>query len=941
MEEIWKFAKKNEEEILEEFKTSLNGLTEEEAKERLKIYGPNIVTSFKIDLLEIIKRNTLNFFNGFLFLAGLLSLLINGPQVESILIFFFLFISIFIAVFQDYRTNKLSEKLLSYFENYAFVKRNRKWIKINAKELVPGDYVKVTSGYLIPADVRILKAKNALVDESIITGESEPVFKNTRINTDAERINTDCSQTDSDSKLIKTYKDHPHRSVSSPHISVIPENIALMGTTLIKGEIEGIVIATGGNSYFGKIAKATLEIEKKTAYQKMMTNFAKNIGIVGILSAFFVILVNIFKPGYVNFKELVIFAIVLSVAIVPEFLPAMTILALSVAGYKLARRGLVIKRLSSIEDLGAVEILCTDKTGTITTNELKLQRIITEDTNEFVKYFLVDYYLTEELTPYEKAILKTLTDADYMQTKTNETLINPELNELNTNEFEKNSSQFEKNLCNDIPDKFVDKNIENLRESVREKFELIEDLGFDPNIRIRRIIVRENGEELEIVKGAPENVIEYIYPLINADYERIKTDTNHPNKSVSNSPESANEYPHKSVLYTHKSSVNYWLNIFENEDKNGCRTLALAIKKGNMAKFLGIASFLDPLKDTAIPAINLARNLNLEIKILTGDSLNVAKKVAWELGLIEENEKVVLGEEIRNLPEEEAKKIIKETKVFARVLPEDKLKILEILQKEKFVAFLGEGINDAPGLKIANVAIAVDSAVDVVKQEADIILKEKDLKTIVDGIYEGRKTLENIGKYIKHTMSDNFGNLTSVAILTSILPFVPLTPLQVLLTNFLTDLPLIAFASDNVKIKEIKKPIKLSSFYLILLLLILGFVAGLINIIGYLIVKNEPIEVIRTFIFFLTTMTGIIVSFLIRTKDWFILSKPSKSFFVISVISIILTFILTFISPFKEIFAFAYLNQKLLIVSIGLLIVFIIFTELSKKLFYKKYPDAI
>jgi len=948
MEEIWKFAKKNEEEILEEFKTSLNGLTEEEAKERLKIYGPNIVTSFKIDLLEIIKRNTLNFFNGFLFLAGLLSLLINGPQVESILIFFFLFISIFIAVFQDYRTNKLSEKLLSYFENYAFVKRNRKWIKINAKELVPGDYVKVTSGCLIPADVRILKAKNALVDESIITGESEPVFKNTRINTDAERINTDCSQTDSDSKLIKTYKDHPHRSVSSPHISVIPENIALMGTTLIKGEIEGIVIATGKDSYFGKIAKATLEIEKETAYQKMMSNFAKNIGIVGILTAFFVILVNIFKPGYVNFKELVIFAIVLSVAIVPEFLPAMTILALSISGYKLARRGLVIKRLSSIEDLGAVEILCTDKTGTITTNELKLQRIIAEDTNEFVKYFLVDYYLTEELTPYEKAILNSWVNTNdiYPNKRPNNIpessdRINYPNNQPNGNEtFGLNSGKvFGQNSGRDII--FGQNSGNEFGPNSGNEFELIEDLGFDPNIRIRRIIVRENGEELEIVKGAPENVIEYIYPLINADYERIKTDTNYPNKSVSNPPESANEYPHKSVLYTYKSVVNYWLNIFENEDKNGYRTLALAIKKGNMAKFLGIASFLDPLKDTTIPAINLARNLNLEIKILTGDSLNVAKKVALELGLIEENEKVVLGEEIRNLPEEEAKKIIKETKVFARVLPEDKLKILEILQKEKFVAFLGEGINDAPGLKIANVAIAVDSAVDVVKQEADIILKEKDLKTIVDGIYEGRKTLENIGKYIKHTMSDNFGNLTSVAILTSILPFVPLTPLQVLLTNFLTDLPLIAFASDNVKIKEIKKPIKLSSFYLILLLLILGFVAGVINIIGYLIVKNEPIEVIRTFIFFLTTITGIAVSFSIRTKDWFIFSKPSRSFFVTSVISIILTFILTFISPFKEIFNFASLNQKLLIVSIGLLIVFIIFTEVSKKLFYKKYPDVI
>ena len=959
MEEIWKFAKKNEKEILEEFKTSLNGLTEEETKERLKNYGPNIVTSFKIDLLEIIKRNTLNFFNAFLFLAGLLSLLINGPQVESILIFFFLFISIFIAVFQDYRTNKLSEKLLFYFENYAFVKRNGKWIKINAKELVPGDYIKVTSGYLIPADLRILKAKNALVDESIITGESEPVFKNTQMNADTTRMNADKFTHRLNGSISDKTDNNQRSSVLNQRSSVVPENIALMGTTLIKGEIEGIVIATGKNSYFGKIAKATLEIEKETAYQKMMTNFAKNIGIVGILTAFFVILVNIFKPGYVNFKELVIFAIVLSVAIVPEFLPAMTILALSIAGYKLARRGLVIKRLSSIEDLGAVEILCTDKTGTITTNELKLQRIIAEDTNEFIKYFLVDYYLTEELTPYEKAILKTLTSADCTQTKTNKTRINHELNELNMNKFEKNSSQFEKNSCNDIPDKFVDKNIKNLRESVHEDFELIEDLGFDPNIRIRRIIVKEKGEELEVVKGAPENVIEYIYPRIKADTTRMNADKNIPRINADttqmnadkntprinadttqmNTDKNIGDNPRSE--YQRSSMVNYWLNIFENEDKNGYRTLALAIKKGNMVKFLGIASFLDPLKDTAIHAINLARNLNLEIKILTGDSLNVAKKVALELGLIEKNEKVVLGEEIRNLPEEEAKKIIKETKVFARVLPEDKLKILEILQKEKFVAFLGEGINDAPGLKIANVAIAVDSAVDVVKQEADIILKEKDLKTIVDGIYEGRKTLENIGKYIKHTMSDNFGNLTSVAILTSILPFVPLTPLQVLLTNFLTDLPLVAFANDNVKIKEIKKPIKLSSFYLILLLLILGFVAGLINIIGYLIVKNEPIEVIRTFIFFLTTMTGITVSFLIRTKDWFILSKPSRSFFVISVVSIILTFILTFISPFKEIFTFASLNQKLLIVSLGLLIIFTIFTELSKKLFYKKYPDAI
>jgi Mg2+-importing ATPase len=806
MERFFEISRKSEEEVLKELKTSKEGLDENEAKERLKIYGLNNIVSFKIDLLEIIKRNALNFFNIFLFFAGFLSFLIKGPEIETILIFFFLFLSIFIAVLQDYRINKLSEKLLSYFENYAYVKRNGKWQKINAKEIVPGDYLRVSAGYLIPADLRILKAEDALVDESIITGESEPVVKTTQSS----------------------------------------ENIAFMGTTLIRGEIEGIVFATGKESYFGSVAKKTLEIEKETAYQKMMSDFAKNIAFVSIFIALAVIFINLLKPGYPNIQELIIFAIVLAVAIVPEFLPTMTVLALSLAGNKLAKRGLVIKRLSAIEDLGAIEILCTDKTGTITTNELKLERIISENEEEFVKYFLADYYLTEEMTPYERAILEKYKTPPY-------------------------------------------------------NLDLIEDIDFDPIKRIRKIIVKENGKEIEVIKGAPENVLEYLRP----------------------------------------ENKDYWLKIFRDEDKNGFRTLALGIKTEKESKFLGIASFFDPLKDTAFSAIQLAKSLNLEIKILTGDSLEVARKTALELGLIEKDEKIILGEEIRNLPEDEAKKIIKEVRVFARVLPEDKLKIIEILQKEKFVGFLGEGINDAPALKIANVALAVDNASDVVKQEADIILKEKDLKTIVEGIYSGRKVLENIGKYIKHTMSDNFGNLTSVAILSSILPFVPMTPLQVLLTNFLTDIPLVAFANDNVDIKEIKRPLKMSGKHLVFLLLALGIVAGLVNIFGYLIVRKESIEVIRTYIFLITTMTGLLVSFLIRTKDWFFFSRPSRFFVIASILGLALTLIFVFLSPFKNIFSFSSLNFKLLTYSFLLMLIFILGTEFVKKIFYKKFTDVI
>jgi Mg2+-importing ATPase len=779
------------------------GLSQKEAEEKLKIYGPNKIEYFKIELLEIIKRNSLNFFNILLLTAGILSLILEGVKIETILIFFFLFLSIFIAVFQDYRSNKLAKKLLSYFKNYAWVKRDGKWQKILQEEIIPGDYVKVSSGYLVPADIKILKNESALIDESIITGESEPIYKK-------------------------------------------EGEIAYMGTMVVSGEFEGEVVATGKKTYFGSIAKKTLEITKETAYQKLLDDFAKNISYLAIFLIFLLVFINFFKPQPAKFDEILIFSIVLALAIVPEFLPAMTVLTLSLAGEKLAKRGLLIKRLSSLEDLGAVEILCTDKTGTITTNQLKLEKIIADNENEFVKYFLLDYKFGQELTPYEQAVLEKFKNIKY-----------------------------------------------------EECLEFIEDTPFDPETRVEKMIIKKQKEIIEIVKGAPEKVIE----ICSDDKEK-------------------------------------WFSVFQNEDQNGFRTLALGINSP-YKKFLGIASFFDPLKETSFSAINLARKLNLEIKILTGDSPNVARKVGLELGIINENEKVILGEELKNLEGENLRRIIFENKIFARVLPEDKLKIIETLQKEKFVAFLGEGVNDAPALKIAQSAIVVDTASDITKEEADIILKEKDLKLIVEGIYEGRKVLENIGKYLKHTMSDNFGNLTSVAILAGFLPFVPLTPIQVLLTNFLTDIPLIAFANDNVKVREIRKPVKMSNKHLILLLLVLGLVAGLINISAYLLVKNQKPQVIQTYIFYITTMTGLLVSFLIRTKDWFFLSKPSKFFVISSILGIVLTLALMFLSTFKEYFGFVNLEKNLLLISFLLLFIFIFLTEIAKKLFYKYFPDVI
>jgi len=814
------------ENLFEKIKFSKEGLTSEEAEEKLKIFGFNEIKYFKFNIWEIIKRNIFNSFNLLLFLAAGISFITEGIKAEPILILSFLLVAILVAVIEDYQSNKLAQELLSYFKNYAFVKRDGKWEKIDAKYIAPGDLVKVKAGYIIPADLKIIYAENALTDESIITGENKPIAKNEIIQKETEKEDS------------------------------VPSNIALAGTTLLNGEIEGVAFATGSSSYFGSLAKKTLEIEKETAYQKMMDDFAKKIGYFTFAIMALILLINFIKPHPIELKELFIFIIVLVVAIVPEFLPAMTILSLSLAGEKLAKRGLVIKRLSAIEDIGGTQILCVDKTGTITTNHLSLKGILSNEKKKLIRYFLADYYLAQSETAYEKTLLKKIKEM-------------PSYNNI----------------------------------------KLIKNYEFDPGKRIKRIIIEENSQKIEIIKGAPEQILK--------------------------------------LLSLNEKESQKWLKTFKEEDQKGLRTLGIGyiIYKNDSSilhsEFLGILSFYDPIKKSAYEAMKTAKKLNIQVKILSGDAPNVVKQVAQQLDIIKNNEKIITADELTNLAPAKFKEIVEKTNAFARVFPEDKLKIIKTLQEKNFVGFLGEGINDAPALKIANVALAVENATDVAKEEADIILKEKDLKTIIDGIFEGRKTLENIGKYIKHTLSDNFGNLTFIAFLTLFLPFVPLTPLQVLLTDFITDLPILAFAKDKVSKDETEKPTQLSSYHLFLLLLILGGIAGITNILGYLFVRSSGEQMIRTFLFLLTTLNGLFVSLIVRTKKNFLKSKPSFFFKSVLILCLILTVVFLFVPPVAKIFDFVLLPKNLIIAAIFITIAFMVATELGKRAFYKKYPDAI
>ncbi|MGC8981542.1 MAG: cation-translocating P-type ATPase [Minisyncoccia bacterium] len=822
MEKFCEFSKLEIEEVFNRLNSSINGLSDKEAEERLKNFGFNEIKGFKVEALQILKRNLLNYFNLFLLVASILSLIIEGLDVETILIFAFFVIAVSISFYQDYKASKLVEKLLQFFKTYVKVKRNGEYKIIDKKYLVPGDYVRVENGNLIPADLRIVNSQNLLVDESSLTGESEPVYK--------------VSDKIEDVKDVYSAK-----------------NIAFNGTIVKQGFLEGIVFATGKDSYFGKISKTTLEIYKETAYQKTLNKFTKFIAHISLLLAGLIIILNYLKPEPLNFSELTMFLIVLIISIVPEFLPGITVLTLTISAFKLAKSGVIVKRLSAIEDLGGIQVLCVDKTGTITKNILEFKKIISDDEDRFLKYFFIDYFLAKEISPYTKALLES---------------------------------------------KKID--LEKIKESIKD-IKLIEEMPFDPIKRIKITKIIENGEMIEIIKGAPENIIEKL-----------------------------------------KDNKEKYLEEFKKLSIEGLRTISLCILKDNNFEYLGILGFEDPLKETAKKAIKKAERLGIKIKILTGDAKEVAKRVGIELGLCQKDDKIILGEDIKKMSEEELKEVVEKNNIFARVLPEDKYRIIKILQEKYFVGFLGEGINDAEALKIADVSLVVDNAADIAKQEADILLKEKDLNLIVASTYEGRKDFYNLGKYLKHTMSGNFGNFFVISFLTLFLKYIPLLPIQILLTNLITDLPLGPIGVDNVNDEDIKKPVSISSYTFIFLLIILGFVAAIVNLSTFLLVKNLQPDYVRTALFTITTLTGIFVMFSIRTKKSIIFNPKMPPVLLLTFILAIFLTILFITHPFfMKLFQFVYLPTRFYLYISILLFIFILFTELAKKVIYKIFPDTI
>ncbi|PIS39297.1 MAG: cation-transporting ATPase [Candidatus Nealsonbacteria bacterium CG08_land_8_20_14_0_20_38_20] len=825
-----KYTTKNIEEVFNDLKSREDGLSENEAASRLKTYGLNEARTEGLKPINIILRQFKTSFVYLLFIAALIAFLI-GEKIDGAAILFFVFVNVFLGFFQEFRAEKAVLLLKKYFPSRIKVVRSGIEKIIDKKFLVPGDIVLLEAGNVIPADLRLIKSDNFLVDETVLTGESAPVSKTSQ-------------------PLVK---------VSQEIFEA--ENVVFGGTSVVSGEAKGIVVGTAKEMVFGEIAKLVSGIARESVYEKELSMFSQIILRIVLITISFIFLVNLIIKGPQSFFDFLIFSIALVVSVLPEALPTVVTFAFSRGALKLARKKVVVKRLSAVNDLGNIEILCADKTGTLTENKLVLEEIFAEDKEKCLLYSL----LSSSSNPFDFALLG-------------------------------NAS---KKILGAI-----------------KNFRKISEITFD-SFRMRNSVLLEDkqGDKILIVKGAPEIILKLSTVFGGFVRETL-------------------------------------LREIEKEGREGKRTLGIAFKKfskdtyskedENGLIFLGYFSFRDHLKKTAGYAIQIARKLGVQIKIITGDSKEVAGNVGKEIGLIDDEQKVILGETIESFSEKEFFNACLKFSVFARVSPTTKYKIVKALSEKYEVGFLGEGINDAPALKAAHLAITVDTASDVSREVSDIILLKKDLKVIIGGIREGRNIFSNINKYIKCTLSSNFGNFYSIALISLFLPFLPMLPSQILLVNLLSDFPLIAVASDKVDIEELKKPKLYQLNKIIMLIFLLALVSAVFDFAFFGIFRQVQPSLLQTLWFILSILTEIFLIFSIRSRKFFLNAKiPSLPLISISLLTLLVTISLPFSSFGQETLHFVPPSLFSLLIVFFLIISYFSVSEMVKLIYFHYWKPEV
>ena len=850
LEKYLKLSQLDEQEILIKEKTKKEGLDAKEVKSRLIQDGKNVV--IKEEKRSFLYFLIASFKDEFILILLFLSLInfFLQDKLGSLIILIIALISALIRFVQDYSVDKFNQKLKSRIYSTTTVLRNNQELEVRVEEIVKGDIIKLNAGAIIPADLRIIEAKDLFLNESVFTGESALVEKSSSMKKDRQEI-------------------------------FAIENIALMGSSVVSGLGTGVVIETGFSTYLGTLGG---EIENK----KVQTNFdlgIKHISNLLIKYMVVVCLVVVIIDGVIkrNINEALLFALSVAVGITPSMLPMILNVNLTKGSRSLAKKKTLVKKIESIQNLGAIDILCTDKTGTLTENKIILEKYIDakgKENNSILEYaYLNSYYSTGIKNLVDKAIL------DYAK----------------------------KNNLNKLG----------------KEYEKIDEIPFDYTRKKQTIVVKNEGGYRVITKGALEEVL--------SSCSKIKIDD-----EVSRIDASRKKIIEDKAI----ELASIGMQVLAISEKLEYTNSNSTSKIESEMTFVGFVGFLDPAKkDVKNTLVNLSK-IGIQTKILTGDNPYATKNICNLVGL--NGNDILLGSDIDKLTDEELLEKIDTIDVFARMNPLQKERIVSLYKRKgHVVGYMGDGVNDAPSLNIADVGISVNTAASIAKEASDIIILKQSLKVVYDGVVEGRKVYGNIIKYMKMALSADFGDVFSIMIASIFLPFLPLLPIQMLLQDFIYDFSQIGIPYDNVDAEFLKSPKKWDTKGISRFMKVMGITSSLIDVISFIIFwyllgynTSSMASYFQTAWFVTCLVTELMIIFNVRTsKKPFIESNASSKLNYLTLFSLVLTIFTPILLHKIPSFHFEILPPSFYFYLIILVLFYFFIVSIIKKIYIKKYHE--
>jgi len=833
IEKYWSIDTEN---LLNLLNTSRAGLTSDAAEQRLRTYGRNVLAPAKrATWPRILAAQYKSPIVLILIFAVAISLFLHD-LTDALIILVIITASGLLSFWQELGATDVIRKLLAMVQIKSTVLRDGEEKQVNSSEVVPGDVIVLGAGAKVPADSIVLEVKNLYVDEAALTGETYPVEKTIF----KQAVETDLAQR---------------------------KNSLFMGTNVASGIGKAIAVRTGKETEFGKISERLQIKAPETEFERGLRRFGYYLMEITMLLVVVIFAINTYLSRPV--LEAFLFSLALAVGLIPQLLPAIVSVNLAQGAREMAKENVIVKHPASIENFGSMNVLCSDKTGTLTEGHVSLESFI--DANKL---------------------------------KSDKVLLCAYLN-----------SSFESGFANPI-----DQAVRGYRQLDISGYEKLDEVPYDFVRKRLSILVSRANEQIIVTKGAVQNVLEV---CSSAElYEGTKVEISEIRRQAEKLLE---EFGNKGLRVLGVAYRNF----------NGQKTITKDDESS--MTFLGLLTFSDPVKENINQVVKDLANMGVSLKVITGDNRHVAAHVGKQIGI--DTGVLLTGAELRKMNEEALMNRVVKANIFAEVEPNQKERIILALRKTgNVVGFMGDGINDTPALHAADVGISVDQAVDVAKEAAEIVLLEKDLKVLLDGVRAGRKTFANTLKYVFMATSANFGNMFSMAGASLFLPFLPLLPKQILLTNLLTDLPEMAIATDSVDQEVVEKPHRWDIKVIRRFMLVFGLLSSVFDYLTFaflLLVLHTTQEQFRTAWFVESIVSAILIVLVIRTRRPFTKSKPGGYLLLATLVIITVTVFIPF-SPVGTILGFQPLSIQLLGVLAVIVAAYVVCAEVAKRVFYRK-----